>query len=429
MVVLMGMAFSLSALGTERFPPPEFEPGYQLPVTTLPVPRAGWMEWLDVAVLLAALGLSTWFVIKKRSRKWVMGLGIFSLAYFGFYRKGCVCAIGSIQDVAMAVFNHGYAAPLTVVAFFLLPIVFALFWGRSFCGSVCPHGAIQDLVLIKPVKIWPWLEATLRMGPFVYLGLAVLFAATGSAFIICEWDPFVGLFRLSGSVAMLCLGGAFLVVGMFVGRPYCRFVCPYGAILSWVARFSKWKVTLSPQDCIQCALCDAACPYGAIAEPAQPDVKPLGTKSAVVYAAVFLPALAALGVWLGGNLAVPFSKVHPTVALAERVAGEDAGKLVGTTDASSAFRQTGRPVAELTAQALKIRAEFALGCKIFGGFLGLALGLKLLSLSLSNPRTVYDPDAADCVSCGRCFKFCPREIARVKKAERKPELPKPSKPA
>jgi len=433
--LLGGLAFLVcagNAFGVERFPPPEFEPDYKMPVTTLPVPRAGWLEWMDVAVLLAALGLSTWFIIGKRSRKGSLWLGVFSLAYFGFYRKGCVCAIGSIQDVTLAVFNTGYAAPLTVAAFFLLPIVFALFWGRSFCGSVCPHGAMQDLVLIKPVKLPSWLEQPLRTLPFVYLGLAILFAATGSAFIICEWDPFVGLFRLSGSVAMLALGGAFLALGMFVGRPYCRFLCPYGAILSVVSRFSKWKVTLSPQDCIQCALCDVACPYGAIAEPPPKGADAVARRTSPAFMAAALVgilALAAAGAWLGGGLAAPFSKVHPTVALAERVAGEDAGTLKGTTDASAAFRLTGRPVAELTAQALKIRGEFVVGCRWLGGFAALVFGLKLLSLKLANLRTIYDPDPADCVSCGRCFKYCPREIARVKKAGPKPVPPAPSKPA
>ena len=122
--------------------------------------------------------------------------------------------------------------PLTIVAFFLLPIVFALFFGRSFCGAVCPQGVIQDLVLLKPIKVWPWLEATLRLVPAIYLGAAVLFAATGSAFIICEWDPFMALFRRSGSTTMLGLGAGFLLLGIFVGTPYCRFLCPYGAFLS-----------------------------------------------------------------------------------------------------------------------------------------------------------------------------------------------------
>lgn len=423
-VCLALVGISLSALGVERFPPPEFEPDYRMPVTTFPSPRATWLEWMDVAVLFATLCASTWFVMKSRSRRWIMGLGIFSLLYFGFYRQGCVCAIGSIQDVTLAVFNNGYSVPLNIVAFFLLPIVFALFFGRSFCGSVCPQGAIQDLVLIKPIKIWPWLEQALRLGPFIYLGAAVLFAATGTAFIICEWDPFIGLFRLTGRATMLALGAAFLVIGMFFGRPYCRFFCPYGAILGVVSRFSKWKVTLTPNDCIQCALCEEACPYGAIAEPAQDAPNPAARKSRLIVALILLPVLTAVGYGFGGGLAVPFSKIHPVVRLAERVGGEDSGKLAGKVDESEAFRLTGRPVSELNSEALKIRSEFELGGKLFGAFLGLVFGAKLIGLSVKRAATIYDPDDADCVSCGRCYKYCPKELARVKKLAKKPDAPK-----
>jgi ferredoxin len=414
-----------SALGVERFPPPEFEPSYKLPVTTLPAPRAQFMEWMDVAVLFAALSLSTYFVLKKRSRRWILALGIVSLLYFGFYRKGCVCAIGSIQDVALGIFDNGYQLPVAIAAFFFLPIAFALFFGRSFCGSVCPQGAIQDLFLIKPIQIWPWLERTLRVIPVVYLGTAILFAATGSAFIICEWDPFIALFRRTGTAGMLTLGAGFLILGAFIGRPYCRFLCPYGVILSWVARFSKWRVTLSPIDCIQCALCDVACPYGAIDDPAHPEPNPSSAKRRLTVALVLLPVLVALGYWIGTQLTVPFSKMHPTVRLAERVLAEDTKKVSGTTEESTAFRATGKPVDELKTQAMQIRHRFAIGSPILGAFLGLVFAAKILSLAIAKPNKIYEPDQSNCVSCGRCYKFCPRELSRVRKltSQRSPSKP------
>jgi hypothetical protein len=49
-------------------------------------------------------------------------------------------------------------------------------------------------VLIRPVAVPGWLESGLRLFAYAYLGAAVLFAATGSAFIICRYDPFVGFF-------------------------------------------------------------------------------------------------------------------------------------------------------------------------------------------------------------------------------------------
>ena len=67
----------------------------QIPVTTTPAARADWQQFLDVAILFACLGVAVWLVHKQRSRRGLFWLGIFSLAYFGFWRKGCVCAIGA----------------------------------------------------------------------------------------------------------------------------------------------------------------------------------------------------------------------------------------------------------------------------------------------------------------------------------------------
>ena len=142
-------------------------------------------------MLAASLGVATWLVLGKRSRRGWWRCPCSRWLYFGFYRKGCVCAIGSLQNVALALGDSGYAVPVGVLAFFVLPLAFALFAGRTFCSGVCPHGALQDLVLLKPVKVPAWLEQGLSILPFIYLGAGVLFAATGSAFIICQYDPFI----------------------------------------------------------------------------------------------------------------------------------------------------------------------------------------------------------------------------------------------
>jgi Fe-S-cluster-containing hydrogenase component 2 len=417
--------------GIERFPPPEFESGYVMPATTTPEPRVTALEYVDAFVLLGTLSLASYFVLKQRKRKPVFLLMLFSLFYFGFYRKGCICAVGSIQDVTLAVCHGGYFVPLTVLMFFLFPLLFALFFGRTFCAAVCPLGAIQDVMLVRPVKLWPVLEHALGLLPFVYLGAAVLFAATGSAFIICQYDPFVGFFRRSGSFHMLVLGAGFLALAIVVGRPYCRFLCPYGAILSVLSRYSKWSVTLSPQDCIGCQLCDVACPYGAIREPPRKDtntvLQPQWLKKAAF--SLLIPALVAGGAWLGRQWTVPLSRVNATVALAERVAAEDAGKLKEPTDASKAFRQTGQTVTQLYAEAWRIRERFAIGATLWGAFVGLVFGIKLVSLCFVRVVDTYEADAAACLACGRCYTYCPKEIVRQKRLGKQkliPLIPAPS---
>ena len=419
------LALPLATYGVERFPPPEFEASYKMPATTTPAARAELLSYVDVAVLAAALALASYLALRKRSRDGLLALSVFSLLYFGFYQKGCVCSIGSVQDVTLAVFNSGYVVPLTTLAFFLLPLVFALFFGRTFCAAVCPMGAIQDLTLLKPVKTPEWLDRALGALPFVYLGAGILFAATGSAFIICEYDPFVALYRRSGSLGMLGLGAVFLIVGIFIGRPYCRFLCPYGALLSLASRFAKWNVTLSPTDCLNCQICDTACPYGAIADPTlkDPHPHPRRRKRRLIMLAALVPLLAVLGGWFGGRLSVPFSRLHATVSLAEQIAAEDAGKAAEPTDASKAFRQTGQPAEELYAAAWKVRDRLATGGRWFGAYVGLVVGAMLLLASAPRKHAVYDPNPADCVACGRCYVHCPKEIVRLKRLAGKKIIP------
>ena len=107
---LMGAAASWALAGVadaadpNRFPPPEFSGDKTLPTMEQQAPRADWLNYLDVFVLVAGLSVGSWLLLKTRSKKGMTWLGIFSLGYFGFFRDGCVCAIGSIQNVAKATF-------------------------------------------------------------------------------------------------------------------------------------------------------------------------------------------------------------------------------------------------------------------------------------------------------------------------------------
>ena len=151
--------------------PPDFKGKHDLPEVTRPEPRSWEMGMVDIGMLFLALTLATWFIHKSRSRKGLFWLSLFSLGYFGFAREGCVCAIGSIQNVAQAVFDPGFVAPLVVVVYFFLPLLYSALFGRSYCAAVCPHGAIQDLVVVKPIEVPRWLEHVLGMSALCLLGL------------------------------------------------------------------------------------------------------------------------------------------------------------------------------------------------------------------------------------------------------------------
>ncbi len=402
-----GSIHGLFAQAQQRFPKPEFESGYSQPQTTTPFPRALWLEYFDVFVLLAVLSLVSWFALKKRSRKGVFWSSVFSVLYFGFYREGCICSVGSIQNVTLALFDPTYAIPLSALLFFLIPLVFTLFFGRTFCAGACPLGAIQDLVALRPIELSRWVQKVFGLVPYLYLGLAVLYSATKSDFIICRYDPFVGFFRLDAQFIMLVLGVLFLAAGIFVARPYCRFFCPYGVLLGWMSRFSAKHLTITPKECVQCKLCAHSCPFGAIDEPvAEPAHRRKSVKHLMLVVAL-LPVWAILGGWAGSMVHVPLSRLNPTVSLAELIVKHPEVKEDQNNIDVRTFMSSGKTTDQLVAEASEIQRRFYRGSWLVGGFLGLAIGFSLTNLSIFRKRDDFEPNKANCLSCARCLDFCP----------------------
>jgi len=418
-IFLLIVVLSLQAIDVQaqRFPKPEFESGYIQEDTQIPVPRSDFMEYFDVFVLMLALSIVSWLVLKKRSRRGVFWVSIFSILYFGFYREGCVCSVGSLQNIALALFNPGYKIPITVLAFFLLPLIYSLLFGRVFCAGVCPLGAIQDIFVWKPLQMKSWLQKLLGIIPFIYFGLAILYAATATDFIVCRYDPFVGIFRLNADFAMFVLGGIFLLTSVFIARPYCRFFCPYGVLLNLTSRISKYHLTITPTKCIQCRLCENSCPFGAIEEPDTVKFKETRKDSVrrFVLLAAIIPALVVAGVWTGSQFHENLAMVNPKVRLANDILELNNNPAI-TEELDyvepieiEAYRSSGKTDEELFSEAKEMLEVFHTGGMILGGFIGLVFGLTLAGLSVFKFRTDYEPNKGECLSCARCMDYCPVE--------------------
>ncbi|HDS84089.1 MAG TPA: 4Fe-4S binding protein [Phycisphaerales bacterium] len=425
-VVMLWLGLFSVATAVQRFPPPQFSEPRELPEPTTPPPRSITMETVDVAVLAAALMLAAWLILKKRRRGWIVALMLFSLGYFGFWRQGCICPIGAIGNVTLAIFDASYALPLTVLAFFLLPLLFTLFFGRVFCGAVCPLGMVQDLVLIRPLRIPAWLESGLRLFAWLYLGLALLMAATASALVICRYDPFVAFFRLGANPQLWIISFSVLAVSLFVGRPYCRFLCPYGVILRQLGRLSKYRVTITPDECIHCRLCEDACPFGAIDKPTVewPDSQRVKARHRARVLLVLLPVIILLGGWIGFKAAPALARSNAVVRLAERIRLEETGLVADRTDESTAFRTTNRTIENLYTEAEAKQQDFVIGSTLLGGAMGLLCGLTLMRTHICFRRDEYEAHRAGCVACGRCYLSCPREhLRRQRRTDLQPAEP------
>ncbi len=401
----------LNLLGVARFPKPDFTSGYQYPEIVHGMPWESFWVWLDVVLLVGMMSLVAWAVHRRPSRKIIFSVSIVSVLYFGFFRTGCVCSIGSIQNVVLALVDNNYRLPFVVLLFFLLPLLFAIFFGRVFCAGVCPMGALQELVNVRNFRISRAVASALSFFPWIYLGFAILYAATRSQFIICRFDPFIPIFRLSGDVGMIVFGVSLLVISIFIGRPFCRFLCPYGAILSVVSSVATKRVEVTKKSCINCMLCHNACPVDAIREPYANKVgesRMVGVRRVLLYI-MLLPLLTIGGGWLLSSQSDTLSIAHRDVYLYTLLQNNYEDKNMPTE--VEAFYEMGRSIDELETSVMSVRESFNRWAWFVGALMGFVLGWKLIRLSVKRTRKTYEIEPSACVACGKCFNYCPQNIS------------------
>jgi ferredoxin len=188
-------------------------------------------------------------------------------------------------------------------------------------------------------------------------------------------------------------------------------------ILRQLSRVSKWRVTITPDECINCRLCEDSCPFGAIKQSTTdwPRRSYKKSKTALAFLIILLPVLGLVGGSAAWAARGWMSRADATVRLADRIYLEEVGKAEGTSDASLAFRGSGKGIDELYAEASNIQARIGFGSLILGAFIGLLAGAKLIKHSIRWHRPEYEADRANCLACGRCFEYCPREQVRLKK--------------
>jgi polyferredoxin len=164
------------------------------------------------------------------------------------------------------------AAMVLFLAFLSLSIAFR----KAFCGWLCPVGTISEQLwkygrqMFRRVFFPPrWLDVPLRGLKYLLLALFVWAVATMSAAGIRSFlaGPYgmiaevkmLGFFRSLTPAAAVVIG--ILVLGsFFVPNLWCRYLCPYGALMGLGALVSPMRIRRDPVRCIDCAKCAKACP-------------------------------------------------------------------------------------------------------------------------------------------------------------------------
>ena len=218
----------------------------------MPVPLDA-LRPLALLYIFGMTGVLAWLWYRGRiTRALAVGVLVVSAA-FGFL----FASIAPYLFQLLLMGNLGGALLFAVIILGLL-LLLSLVFGRIFCGSLCPLGALQELASLAPVpKLKPRIKTALYAIRFVVLGIiiaAAYFLSVNVLGFLGVMDLFLLTFSF-GTAVMLTL----LVVSLFFYRPFCRILCPYGALLSIAALTSLFKLRRNPS-CIECGKCEFACP-------------------------------------------------------------------------------------------------------------------------------------------------------------------------
>lgn len=182
-------------------------------------------------------------------------------------------------------FDTIHPAGLTI---FIAALLISLVLRKGFCGWICPVGFASNLaesfsrrfkLLFTPS---PWIDYPLLTLKyfllifFSYLILLKMDIASIESFNQSSYNLVVDtkmlFFFLAPSTLSMWIMAFLVVISFFLRNFWCRYLCPYGALLGLLALFSPLKIRREEKNCIDCNKCDRICP-GAIRVSQQKNVR------------------------------------------------------------------------------------------------------------------------------------------------------------
>lgn len=278
----------------------QLDDSYQLPmdlfdievieeVKQLPLWQRLWLDRLFQigGLLLTLLVVTAAFIWQQRlsanSRlfhrtRW--GVMLFTLFFIGFYAQGQL----SVVNIYTLLLQLKKGFDLQV--FLLDPVLFVLWtyvfitlflWGRGvFCGWLCPFGVLQEIVgqvakmlKLKQIKIPPAVHAKLQKLKYLLLLILVgsAFWSVSLAERLAELEPFKTAITLTfiRSWPFVFYAVLLLGVGLFIHKFFCRYLCPLGAGLAILGKFSLFRWLQRRTECgSPCQLCKVRCDIDSI---------------------------------------------------------------------------------------------------------------------------------------------------------------------
>jgi len=161
--------------------------------------------------------------------------------------------------------------------FLLLTFVsMAFLLRKAFCSWLCPVGTISEYLWRGGKRIFRrnfslprWLDLPLRGFKYLLLAFFVWAISSMSEMGIRYFmqSPYgliadvkmLNFFRHIGQTGLIVLG-IFALASVFIQNFWCRFLCPYGALLGLTSWLSPTRIRRNPESCIDCAKCAKACP-------------------------------------------------------------------------------------------------------------------------------------------------------------------------
>jgi polyferredoxin len=168
--------------------------------------------------------------------------------------------------------------PVHPAAMFLLITFVAMAWllRKAFCSWLCPIGTVSEMLAAVGRKafgrnfvIAKWADIPLRGFKYLLLGLFVWAVSSVSVHALGAFmkSPYgliadvkmLNFFRHLDGTGLSVIG-ILLLGSVLVKNFWCRYLCPYGALLGCASLLSPLRIRRTPSACIDCGKCAKACP-------------------------------------------------------------------------------------------------------------------------------------------------------------------------